>query len=116
MYDLLIQPTIDWAKAIGRGWDRFWFAPQQPHTLALIRILGGGMIFYTHLVWSLNLLGFLGPEGWLPATTVAAIKTNEDGSNYAWSYLYYVDSPVLLWTLHIAALVVLLPEQDPCSA
>jgi hypothetical protein len=118
LHQLFIKPTVDWARAIAREWDRFWFTPQQPHTLALIRILGGGMIFYTHLVWSLNLLAFLGPKGWLPTSTVALIKQSPprqslwseqvvEGSSYAWSYLYYVDSPALLWMLHIAALIVL---------
>ena len=107
MYDLLFRPTIDWAKAIARQWDRFWFTPQQPHTLALIRILGGAMLFYTHLVWSLNLTAFLGPDGWLPTQTVVLMKQSESGQVYAWSYLYYVDSPALLWILHIAALIVL---------
>jgi hypothetical protein len=105
--DLVIQPTVEWSKAVVRQWDRFWFTPQQPHTLALIRILGGSMLFYTHLVWSLNLLAFLGPNGWLPISTVSLIKQNPTGTNYAWSYLYYVDSPALLWILHLAALVIL---------
>jgi hypothetical protein len=76
------------------------------------------MIFYTHLVWSLNLLAFLGPKGWLPTSTVALIKQSPprqslwgdqvvEGGNSTWSYLYYVDSPALLWLLHISALVVL---------
>jgi hypothetical protein len=107
VYDLLLQPTINWAKAIARAWDQFWFTPQQPHTLALIRILGGAMLFYTHLVWSLNLVAFLGPNGWLPTSTVVLMKQNATGRVYAWSYLYYVESPALLWILHIAALVVL---------
>jgi hypothetical protein len=107
VYDLLLKPTIDWAKAIARQWDRFWFTPQRPHTLALIRILGGAMLFYTHLVWSINLTAFLGPNGWLPTSTVVLMKQNESSQVYAWSYLYYVESPALLWVLHIAALVVL---------
>src|SRR5688572_20046138 len=65
------------------------------------------MLFYTHLVWSLNLVAFLGPNGWLPTSTVVLMKQNEAGRVYAWSYLYYVESPALLWILHIAALVVL---------
>ena len=107
MRDLVIQPAIDWARAVVRGWDQFWFSPQQPHTLALIRILGGAMLFYTHLVWSLNLVAFLGPNGWLPTSTVVLMKQNAAGRAYAWSYLYYVESPTVLWILHIAALSVL---------
>jgi hypothetical protein len=102
----LTQPAVNWAQAVLRQWDRFWFAPQQPHTLALIRILGGAMLFYTHLVWSLNLVAFLGKDGWLPTKTVVLMNQGVDRTTYAWSYLYYVDSPALLWALHIGALVV----------
>ena len=41
------------------GWNRFWFSPSDPATLGLIRICTGAMLFYTHLVWSKDLLGFL---------------------------------------------------------
>ena len=52
--------------AIVAGWNRFWFTPADPATLGLIRLLAGLLLFYTHLVWSLDLEGFFGPEGWLP--------------------------------------------------
>ena len=45
-------------QAAVAGWNRFWFAPTDPATLGLIRLFGGAMIFYTHLVWSKDLLGF----------------------------------------------------------
>jgi hypothetical protein len=61
------------------------------------------MLFYTHLVWALNLTDFLGPDGWLPRQL--ARQLHQGG--YAWSYLWYVDSPALLWTLHALALVVM---------
>ena len=35
-----------------------------------MRILFGGMLFYTHLVWGLNLDGFFGPNGWQGETLV----------------------------------------------
>ncbi|QDU94637.1 HTTM domain-containing protein [Lignipirellula cremea] len=89
-------------QAALRGWDRFWFTPSQPHTLALIRILGGAMLLYTHLVWSLDLMAFLGPNSWIPTELSQEMASN----GYAWSHLWYVDSPGLLWTLHLAALVV----------
>jgi hypothetical protein len=99
--------TLDWGRQVYRAWDRFWFTPAEPHTLALIRILGGAMLFYTYLVWSLRLAAFMGPTGWLPRETVALLNQTPDGSIYAWSYLAWTDSPAVLWTLHIAALVVL---------
>ncbi|MDX1947641.1 MAG: HTTM domain-containing protein [Pirellulaceae bacterium] len=103
----LASAAKNWFAAVVRGWDRFWFTPAQPHTLALLRILGGGMILYTHLVWSINLEAFLGPQGWLPRGATAVLNQTAEGNIYAWSYLAWVDSPALVWPLHIAALIVL---------
>jgi hypothetical protein len=87
------------------GWNRFWFEPSDPHTLALIRILGGGMIFYTHLVWSIDLLAFLGPESWIPSEVSMRLQEGQ-GAMFTWSHLWYIESPALLWTQHIVALIV----------
>ena len=53
--------------------ERFYVVrvDDQPHTLALIRITGGAMLFYTHLVWSIGLVDFLGPHGWLRASVLS---------------------------------------------
>ncbi len=85
------------------GWDRFWFQAIDPATLGLIRILAGAMLFYTHLVWGLDLAAFIGPNSWLPASSVGLLQEG----TYSWSYLWWIeDSPALLWTAHVAALVV----------
>ena len=97
-----------WLRPVTEGWDQFWFAPQRPHTLALIRILGGAMLLYTHAVWSLDLLAFLGPDSWVPSDVVGKLSAPPGEQNFAWSYLFYVQSPALLWALHLAALVVFL--------
>jgi hypothetical protein len=73
--------------------------------LALIRILAGAMLFYTHAVWSLDLMAFLGPNSWVTSDVSRQLHANM-GSATAWSYLWYVESPALLWTLHVAALAV----------
>ena len=86
------------------GWNHFWFTPSDPATLGLIRLLGGSMIFYTHLVWSIDLLGFFGPQGRIRPE---AARSFYGENSYAWSYLHWIESPVLLWTVHILALVVL---------
>ena len=86
------------------GWNRFWFSPSDPATLGLIRLLGGSMIFYTHLVWTIDLLGFFGPTGRINAD--AAREFYGEGS-FSWSYLHWIDSPALLWIVHVAALIVL---------
>ena len=92
----LYAATID-------GWNRFWFTPADPATLGLIRILAGALLTYTHLVWSVDLLGFLGPEGRLSLDLMRL----HHASPFAWSYLEWISSPALLWTLHISALIVL---------
>jgi hypothetical protein len=93
-----------WATDILAGWNRFWFSETQPHTLALIRILAGSMLFYTHAVWTLDLMAFLGPDGWLPNE----LARNMHGESAAWSYLWYFESPVVLGVLHLVALIIFL--------
>jgi hypothetical protein len=78
-----------------------------PHTLAAVRILTGLMLFYSHFVLTLDLDAFLGKNAWVTASMAATLNTSVDGSRWTLSYLDYVDSPPMLWTLHIAALVVL---------
>ena len=102
----LMKPIADWGRGVAGAWDRFWFAPEEPHALALIRILGGAMLFYTHLVWAIDLEAFLGPNAWVTADTARFLNQGPTGNSYAWSYLYYIESPALLWTVHLAALVV----------
>jgi hypothetical protein len=57
-------------------------------------------------VWTLRLGDFLGPNSWLNADTSALINRSPNGANYAWSYLYYIESPGMLWALHFAGLAV----------
>lgn len=97
-----------WARDVAAGWERFWFRPSQPYTLALIRILAGAMLFYTHLVWTIDLDAFFGPTSWVDSRTSQLLNQGLDGRLYGWSYLWYVESPALLWTLHLAALGVFL--------
>ncbi len=85
-----------------RGWDRFWFTPADPATLGLIRILAGSMLLYTHFVWGLDLEGFFGADGRLSLEFVQRFHD----SPFAWSYLYLIDGPGLLWATHGISLVV----------
>lgn len=87
------------------GWNRFWFTPSDVATLALVRICAGLMLLYTHLVWTLELDAFLGARGFIPVA--AAEGFYGDSFRWAVSYLWYVDSPTVLWTTHLAGLVVL---------
>jgi hypothetical protein len=89
------------------GWNRFWFTPADPATLGLIRLLAGAMIFYTHLVWTLDLEGFLGPDARISPAFARAFHGGGWGNSFAWSHLFWIESPALLWTTHIVALVAL---------
>lgn len=100
----IVRAIRSWGEDVVRGWARFWFTPADPHTLAMIRILAGCMLFYTHLVWSLDLMSFLGKNSWITGDVARQISA---GTN-TWSYLWYIESPPVLWTLHIAALVIFL--------
>lgn len=85
------------------GWDRFWFRPTDPATLSLIRICAGWMLFYTHLVWTLDLDGFLGSSARLAPDYVNAIHEH---SLSGWSHLFWFSSPSVQWVCHVIALVV----------
>jgi hypothetical protein len=92
-----------WIDSFVAGWNRFWFTPADPATLGLIRILAGSMLLYTHAVWGLALDDFFGPHGWLAPNAVRAAL----GDSYTWSYLWWIESPMLLRVAHLAALAVL---------
>ena len=91
-------------RATRDGWNRFWFSPADPATLGLIRILAGSMLFYTHLIWSLDLESFFGPRGWVSPEAIARLPDRD----WTWSYLTWIQSPTVLWIAHIAALCVFL--------
>jgi hypothetical protein len=98
----LVSAARNWAGEILAGWNRFWFQPADPATLGLLRICAGAILFYTHLVWSLDLTTFFGRHGWLAPEAVRLLQKD----TYSWSYLWWIESPWALWTVHIAALVV----------
>jgi uncharacterized membrane protein YvlD (DUF360 family) len=60
------------------------------------------MLFYTHLVWGLGLEDFFGSDGWLSPTAVKGTT-----GAYSFSYLWLIQRSGLLWTAHIAGLVVM---------
>lgn len=91
-----------WARDVLAAWNRFWFQADDPHTLALIRIFGGWMIFYTHLVWTLRLPAFLGPHSWISAET----SREAASGTYVWTFWWYITSPVAVYAIHGCALIV----------
>src|SRR5688572_2607539 len=81
----------------------FWFTPADTATLGVIRICTGAMLFYTHLVWSLDLEAFFGPRAWLSQEALEGFFGKD---STAWSYFNWIESTSVLWGVHLAALVV----------
>lgn len=88
--------------AVYHPWRRFWFEPADPTPLAVMRILFGGMLLYTHIVWGLNLEGFFGPQGWQGTTLVRALQANQ----FAWSFWWWTPQSLYV-AVHLLCLVVL---------
>ena len=94
----------DLVQTTTTNWDRFWFTPADPAVIGLLRILVGGMILYTHAVWSLDLNAFFGSQAWLNRDVVGLMQRE----GYQWSYLWLCASPAVLWTVHGLALGICL--------
>jgi hypothetical protein len=85
------------------AWNNFWFQPQNPATLGIMRILVGSIVFYSHLVWTIELTTFVGPDGLLPEEYRELLF----GNSFAWSHLQWFSSPTALLTVHGLGLVVI---------
>ena len=56
--------------------NRFFFHPADSATFGLIRICGGLLVLYVHLVYSFDLYKFFGKDAWVDAGTMTEIRTN----------------------------------------
>ena len=96
--------TRNYLAAVWDAWNRFWFTPTDPAVLCLIRLLAGGMLLYTHLVWTIDLDAFFAPShGWLPTEFMRQVY-GEGGPT--WSVFYYLESAWARWLCHFFALGV----------
>ncbi len=96
-----------WLRAVSQAWDRFWFKPGLPNTLAVIRICTGAMLLYGHLVLATELTSFLGDNAWINNETARQLHDGAFvGSDLGRSYLWWISSPVLLWMHHLVAIAV----------
>lgn len=84
-------------------WNRFWFTPGDPALLGVIRVLVGGMLLYTHAVWSLELDTFFGAEEAALPTSFREVFSY--GDSYRWSHFDWVGSQ-LLWPVHLVGLLI----------
>ncbi len=99
--------ALRWFSDWGTSWDRFWFTPRGPHTLAVMRIACGAMLAYLHTVWASVIGDFFGPNAWVTTEVVRAFHRDD----WAWSWLWYTESTSILMLhqlLAIAASVMMM--------
>ncbi|MFV0443501.1 MAG: hypothetical protein ACK5Q5_08015, partial [Planctomycetaceae bacterium] len=84
------------------AWNRFWFTPKLPWSLGWLRLLSGGMLFYTHLVWGFAFAEFFGPIGWQDPLLVSTHQADST----AWSFWWLVP-PEWQWNVHVFCLVII---------
>jgi len=89
------------------AWDRFWFAARHVETLAVLRILTGAMLLYSHLVLATDLGSFLGIDAWINNDTSRALYDGTLGdATWAWSYLVNIDNPMGIAVHHLVTILV----------
>jgi len=93
---LLMTYVRDVFGSLRQGWNHFWFTPQDPATLSLIRIATGAMLFYTHLVWTSQSSNFFGPGAWLSSDAVNSLG----GSSFHWTPFWLAEATGTVWILH----------------
>ncbi|MEM9185757.1 MAG: HTTM domain-containing protein [Planctomycetota bacterium] len=106
----LVAATNDYVRELWRAWDAFWFTPADPSALCLIRVLVGAMLLYTHLIWSIDLAAFFGPDGFLPQAVVDASRemrfVTPENPRWSFSYFNYLSDGWALWLVHGVNLLV----------
>ncbi len=95
----LKQAAINVFQLCWNGWNSFWFSEADPTINSIMRIFAGGMVLYTHLVWSIKLDAFFGPDGWQNVDVMKAFQAPEN----VYSFWYFVP-PEWLWPVHIVCL------------
>lgn len=96
-----------WFTSYVEAWNGFWFTPRPPHTLAILRIITGVMLLYSHLVLATDLSSFLGDQAWINNATARQLHDGAFGfADFGRSYLWYISDPLLLWMHHAITLLV----------
>ena len=72
------------ARSAARGWDAFFFKPADPTSLGVMRVVVGGLLFWSLFVFGLDLPDYFGSNGWVDP---AALKHSfAEQTPYAWTF------------------------------
>lgn len=105
--DRLFKSVISWAGETSDAWNLFWFCKRLPHTLAVLRVITGTMMLYSHLVLATDLFSFLGETAWIDNATARGLHDGAFGvSDWGRSYLWHLSNPLLLWMHHLLAIAL----------
>jgi hypothetical protein len=125
------EAEVAWPMSWFRGWDRFWFKPSDPIVLGLIRLCVGTLAVYVHLMYTFDLLSYVGPEAWMdqggaqsashyvryalpfyhqPAGWVMPddpLELIAGRGHFFWSIYYHVQNPAWIYTIHFAIIAIM---------
>ena len=109
LLDGLFAYPADLAGTALRGWDRFAFTPADPTPLGLVRVAVGALLFWSMLVYGLDLDAFLGRLGWMNLEVVQAFRHDNLHPGEVprtWSFWFYVPDGLLrpAWLLCLVIL------------
>jgi hypothetical protein len=95
-------------ERFGAAWNRFWFAPADAFSLAVLRILAGLLTLYALATLTPDLVRFFGPSGLVPVDVIRSLRAVEPGRppSTAASLLGRAVSPGELYAIHVAAILV----------
>jgi hypothetical protein len=126
-----IEREVGWPMSWIRGWDRFWFKPSDPIGVGLIRLCTGLVVLYAHLMYSFDLLSYVGKDAWIDqggpnsashylrydlafyALPSGWMQPNDPGSlivgrgHYFWSIYYHVHNPAWIYAIHFGIVAVM---------
>jgi predicted DCC family thiol-disulfide oxidoreductase YuxK len=91
------------ARDSARAWDAFFFTPADPTPLGLMRLIVGSLLTWNLLVLGLDLHAFVGPTGWVEASTLRQVQAER--MPWAWSFWPLVPGS-LTWAVWALCLVV----------
>jgi len=118
MWRVLLQPVRQYLRDLTyhllEGWNRFWFTPTDPTTLACIRICTGLVLLYIYATVAHMVPDLIGPDGWVDLQASRELRDTDynewaDIERAAWrqSIWLYIQSPTGLYLTYGAFLLAI---------
>lgn len=83
----LLKPVLDYLAQLSvflvRGWERYWFTPSDPVTLAFVRICTGLVLSYVYLTCLSDVDNFVGPAAWVDKIAIHHLRNPAELATFA---------------------------------